>query len=573
MYSLSSKISDFSKENVQEVFEYDNNLLWSESHFYDEIDESRRKILGLFLEIKQANGSWKFMDNVVPSLFKELHEILEETLAIIKRNIENIHYNIWIDDSLWDYPSNYKIQQNEESQYYYLLEYLISKLKKDFIDKKPLSHHFSHASYSKKLRKIKIRTLNVFYYFHEISIQKCKNKAKQIFINKLLARLGELSLPYLAHKDFFLHDLDLGFCKDKLKELFKLDIGNEEYKIGLEPLWKEEEETNYFLHVFNHVDNDLFLLSNNRSLSQAIRDSGEFELFLEWFNEESIREAIIKFFYNRLYYRYLEKETLTPEDLKSAKNAITAKQNEIYESFGVKYSLAEITKVFRDYQIFLIDNSEEDYKAHSYQILNSIFPQIEEETEHQDNTQNEDLEPNEILVIDLETTGTNYLFDSIIEIGICKLNLITGEIEPVFNQICREYDKKIDYNAWIFDHSDLDYNIIYNAPNFNELRKKIQHLLNTYYITSYNQSFDFNFLESRGLKIRKRFWDPSKDCKYRMQIPWYEDDFKIPSVEESYLFLFPDSDIKVKHRALDDAIIEAKIIFEINKLEKKEVNE
>lgn len=172
----------------------------------------------------------------------------------------------------------------------------------------------------------------------------------------------------------------------------------------------------------------------------------------------------------------------------------------------------------------------------------------------------------EIIIIDLETTGLNYYVDAIIEIGICKLNLRTGNIEPIFSKICQEQDKNIPHDAWVFQNSDLNYDDVIQAPDIEIFREELQHLFNKYYMTAYNQSFDFDFLKLRGFEIRKRFWDPMFKLQYLLKIPYWNGDYKWPSFQEAWNYFFPNSNYKETHRALDDAIHEAQIVYEYYKI-------
>ena len=52
-------------------------------------------------------------------------------------------------------------------------------------------------------------------------------------------------------------------------------------------------------------------------------------------------------------------------------------------------------------------------------------------------------------------------------------------------------------------------------------------------------------------------------------ISYYAKDYKWPSVREAYHYFFPNESNIEKHRALDDAIHEAKIIYETYKHLKK----
>ena len=180
---------------------------------------------------------------------------------------------------------------------------------------------------------------------------------------------------------------------------------------------------------------------------------------------------------------------------------------------------------------------------------------------------NKEKEIEEIAIIDLETTGTDPYSDAIVEIGICKLNLKTGEIVPLFDKICQEKNNEIKGNAWIFKNSDLEYDDVKKAPDLTTFRNEIQHILNEYAVTSYNQKFDFNFLKNKGFTIEKKFWDPMFKAQYILKILRYNGEYKWPSFQEAWNYFFPNHKYTEIHRAFDDAFHEAQLIYEIYKIE------
>lgn len=177
-----------------------------------------------------------------------------------------------------------------------------------------------------------------------------------------------------------------------------------------------------------------------------------------------------------------------------------------------------------------------------------------------------------IVVVDIETTGLSPIYDSIVEVGLCFLDLNSGEIYPIFNVICQEENKKFDKYSWVFQNSDLTLDEVIKAPYLDEFREGLQGIFDLGYpITAYNQEFDFGFLETRGFKIANKFWDPMIKLTLILRIPRYYGGYKWPSVQEAWRHFFGDDGYDEAHRALDDAMHEAKIIYETYKLlEKKQ---
>lgn len=169
-----------------------------------------------------------------------------------------------------------------------------------------------------------------------------------------------------------------------------------------------------------------------------------------------------------------------------------------------------------------------------------------------------------VIVLDIETTGLSPKFDMICEVGLCFLNLETGDIDAIFSIICQEENKRFDDSSWIFQNSDLKFVDIKNAPYLGDFREELQGIFDLNYpCTAYNQKFDFGFLEFRDFEINQKFWDPMLKLTPILKIPNrnYYGNYKWPSVWEAYSYFFPNEHYIEAHRALDDAMHEAKIIY------------
>jgi len=174
--------------------------------------------------------------------------------------------------------------------------------------------------------------------------------------------------------------------------------------------------------------------------------------------------------------------------------------------------------------------------------------------------------PEQIIVLDIETTGFRAENDMIVEIGMCYLNLETYSISPLFSCVCKEKNKTINAYAWIFRNSSLELIHVKNALFLESYREILQHIFDLQIpITAYNNAFDFGFLEYRDFTIPKKSFDPQFCMKDIIRIPHHYYELKIPSVTESYQYLFPEIEYNEEHRAMLDCIDEAKIIGEILK--------
>ena len=74
-----------------------------------------------------------------------------------------------------------------------------------------------------------------------------------------------------------------------------------------------------------------------------------------------------------------------------------------------------------------------------------------------------------ILIIDIETTGFSHSKESIVEIGIVELDLISSTANVIYNSLCRE-DNFGEHNrdAWIFQNSNLKFEDVMNGENYTD---------------------------------------------------------------------------------------------------------
>ena len=168
-----------------------------------------------------------------------------------------------------------------------------------------------------------------------------------------------------------------------------------------------------------------------------------------------------------------------------------------------------------------------------------------------------------ILVIDIETTGLCPVNDFIVEIAAVSLNTRTGRIKEKFHSLIKEHPI-IPADSWIFENSDLKHEDVINfGSSIEEIRKDLQKLFNKFSCTSYNQAFDFGFLSDRHFYFENKTGDPMLILTNVLKIDSGFENFKWPSVQEALNFF--NMDIIEPHRALEDAKIEAKLIFKLIK--------
>ena len=180
------------------------------------------------------------------------------------------------------------------------------------------------------------------------------------------------------------------------------------------------------------------------------------------------------------------------------------------------------------------------------------------------------MEENKILVLDIETTGFLNKGGSIVEIGIVELDVDSGEIQIIFDSLCREeilsQKHREEPFGWIFRNSDLTPEEVRSAPPAMEVFDQVQALLNSYPLgcTAFNKAFDFGYLKDRGIQINELPCPmilATDVCKLPNKNGF--GGYKWPKVEEAFSHLFPDVEYIEKHRGADDAYHEAMIVYKL----------
>ena len=160
-------------------------------------------------------------------------------------------------------------------------------------------------------------------------------------------------------------------------------------------------------------------------------------------------------------------------------------------------------------------------------------------------------------VLDLETDGLNPVHDNIIEIGIVKV----GEKQENFQRFIKIEGKLPEEikNLTRIDDEMLEEKGI---PLKRALEEFTEFIGDTS-ILGYNVAFDIKFLnsslEKEGLaKINNKVYDIMQFVK---KDNLFLNNYKLETVLKSY-----NIDEEVPHRALEDAILEEKLIHKVNKL-------
>ncbi len=167
-----------------------------------------------------------------------------------------------------------------------------------------------------------------------------------------------------------------------------------------------------------------------------------------------------------------------------------------------------------------------------------------------------------ILIIDIETTGFSHSKESIVEIGIVELDLISSTANVIYNSLCREENfGEHNRDAWIFQNSNLKFEDVMNAKPLDKF--EIQLIIDTYPLgaTAFNNRFDFGFMEDRGFKFPVKLDCPMLLSTDVCKIPGKYGKNKWPTAQEAYNHFYPNDKYIEKHRGVDDALHEAGIVY------------
>ena len=172
--------------------------------------------------------------------------------------------------------------------------------------------------------------------------------------------------------------------------------------------------------------------------------------------------------------------------------------------------------------------------------------------------------PDRILVVDLETTGTERGTDQIVEIGIVEINLITKKIRFLVNCVVKPRHFWNDYqDAWIFQHSSLTYEEVDRAwVSIDTVLPYLQQLFYQYRATAFAKAFDFGFLRDLGVEIPNQLPCLMEVMTDVCNIPHDYWVTKWPSFSEAWHHYF-EVPIKDLHRAGADAFNEAKLALKM----------
>lgn len=166
------------------------------------------------------------------------------------------------------------------------------------------------------------------------------------------------------------------------------------------------------------------------------------------------------------------------------------------------------------------------------------------------------------VVVDIETSGLDYKKNKIIEIGAVITNT-RGDILDKFQSIIKQ-DIKLDKN--IVELTGITEMDLSNGKDEKEVLESFLEFIKNYPLVGYNFNFDISFLNnSLENNSLKEINNKSYDLKYFVKLEkLFMNNYKLETALKEY-----GIDKKVKHRALEDAIMTKELSTKVNEFLKK----
>ena len=191
----------------------------------------------------------------------------------------------------------------------------------------------------------------------------------------------------------------------------------------------------------------------------------------------------------------------------------------------------------------------------------------------------DDLPPDEIYVLDTETTGLEGApKDLVVDVGICRVSLRRGKVEDAYSSVLGyDVDGWDDYHrkAWIFENTDMTLGMVEEAPPALHVIDEVRRILRRKPVTSYNTEYDFGkFLYEEPWDMRGWFvecYDIMKAATEVCKIPseYYGRSYRYPKLDYAYSKIVDGDPAGIHghqdHRALSDARMASYVMIELQK--------
>lgn len=289
------------------------------------------EIDGLFYEIENVIGTWEFRDRVLSGLLSEMNSLLINFRTLIRayeplldRYIKEIGYGSGI-------LSEPEIKNRK--RILNAMGYLIHQFEDELISNtEKLSHRFTHKSWERFIRRIRVRIMNMvekIKNYSRLIVQHSANLGFRRLIHTKIMKRGLLPhiLPYnKVFESFF--PSSFRAQEKKIMTCFYPPYSNLEYHLGLKSIWQflkvyvyffdldlleeKKERSGIVLITDKLVDWDinLYVSCTIRDLFADVKKSTEFK---KWFDKKRVQEKIITHCVFPIIYHFLEGE-ITPAE-------------------------------------------------------------------------------------------------------------------------------------------------------------------------------------------------------------------------------------------------------------------
>jgi DNA polymerase-3 subunit epsilon len=189
----------------------------------------------------------------------------------------------------------------------------------------------------------------------------------------------------------------------------------------------------------------------------------------------------------------------------------------------------------------------------------------------------DDIPPDEVYVLDTETTGLyGAPKDVVVDIGITKVSIRRGTVVDAYSSVVGyDVDSWDDYrrNAWIFQNTDMTLEMVSSAPPADKVIQEVRRLIKGKVVTAYNIKYDFDkFLYHEPWSLKGTF-DVCNDimlaampvCKLPSQ--YYGCKYRYPKLDYAYETIVKGDPAHINgkqdHRALSDARMASYLMIEM----------
>lgn len=395
--NLESRYYRFTEENIKYLCNYENQA----SLYYLQFFATKKaELTGLFYEISNVRGNWRFKDNVLPGLFGEVSNILLDIQNKLKEFFGDDIKTTFREAINYD---DFNPSRRRFNSFNYLTEQF-DKLLVNFGAKK-LSDEYTHRYLEKNVKKIDIRIIKLLREYQDYFLDRCGQYAKKGLKRIVIAKCEYLGLPTIYTVEemiskFYGH----GKITDLLSICFKPDCSNTEHHIGLEPIWSDYPGSGFYAFYFDYYTDwkekeNLVLITENRvstytngngfpgilsdkpKIIDLFEQCKKKDIFIEWFNSSEVKKRIMRHMAFGIIYRLLEKKEIEEKEFENTTERLKDSLELIENYYGVTYAFDEVKETIIKEELEFLEkvNLIEEEKKRRREAITKLFPVIKKE--------------------------------------------------------------------------------------------------------------------------------------------------------------------------------------------------